>query len=115
MNEGQTRVALEQGELQLQGEGWRGDTPEAPHVGSPSLFHMSLCFLAPPFWLLPETLGSQPPAVAQAGLLSPLFFMFPPWPCPTSSLAHLSDQPRQDVEGNFTFCGFGFGVSTPTA
>lgn len=39
VNEGQTQVGLEQGELQLQGEGWRGDTPEAPHMGSPSLFH----------------------------------------------------------------------------
>ena len=32
---------------------------------------------------------------------------------PTSSLSHLSDQPRQDVERNFTFCGFGFEVSVP--
>lgn len=29
-------------------------------------------------------------------------------PRPTSSLSHLSDQPRQDVEGNFAFCGFTF-------
>lgn len=35
-------------------------------------------------------------------------------PRPTSSLSHLSDQPRQDVEGNFAFCGFTFKVSIPT-
>lgn len=67
MSEEQTQAGLSRGGLLLQGEGQKGDLSQRPATWGPhACLITSLCFLAPPSWLLPEAPGSRPPAVAQA-------------------------------------------------
>lgn len=49
VSEGQTQAGREQGDLWLQGEGWRGNMSQRPPTWGPHVCLItSLCFLAPP-------------------------------------------------------------------
>lgn len=116
---GEPQAGMEQEQLLLPGEGHRrSDMPQAgPSTRGLSISSLSLPFSASACGFRGHDTCCCPRSRLGCFPSKPLLHLprFPLRIGPTSSLSHLSDQPRQDVKRNFTFCGFGFEVSVPTA